>query len=199
MTTRTRKTAIAAATGTAVLVASLAACNGQSSSAGQRQESAQQQQDQTSLEKSQPIPHYDWSQMRATAIDAQNIAADGTQTTSFFFQMGSRDPVFSCPSIGVPVPNTAQLSNPEQVATAGDGNGGTNLAPISQMDPDGVYSPSASSGTYVVCVNGSGKNYLMYWEGDVMSATAGATWDESAHQIQVTGEPTTKIHGASGK
>lgn len=193
-----KKTAATSVAGAAMIAVALTACNGQSQSAGQRQESAQQQQDQTSLEASQPIPHYNWSQMRATAIDAQNIAANGTQTTSLFFQMGSQDPVFSCPSIGVPVPNTAQLSNPEQVATASDGQGGTNLAPISQMDPDGVYAPTSSSGTYVVCVNGSGSKYLMYWEGDVMTATAGASWDRSTHTMKVTGAPTAPVHTGKG-
>lgn len=181
---------LAAVAGTAVLAVSLAACNG--SSNGQQQENAQQRADTTSLEGSQPIPHYNWSQIRQTAIDAQDIAANGAQTTSFFFMMGDQDPIFFCPSIGMPVPNTAQLSNPEQVI----GTGNNNAVTTPQMDPDGIYAPSSSSGTYVICVNSSGAKYLQYWEGDVMTVAAVATWDAATHTLKVTGAPTAAVHTA---
>lgn len=185
---------IAGIAGTAMLAMSLAACTA-SGNSGQQQENAQQQQDTASLEASQPIPHYNWSQIRQTAIDAQNIAATGAQTTSFFFMMGDQAPVFSCPSIGMPVPNTAQLSNPEQVV----GTGNNNAVTTPQMDPDGIYAPSSSSGTYVICVNASGANYLQYWEGDVMTVAAAAEWDTATRSIRVTGAPTAAIHTGPAK
>lgn len=189
----------AAVAGAALTVAALAGCT-QSGNTGQQQENAQQQADTTSVEASQPIPHFNYSQIRQTIIDAETIAADGTQTTSFFFQMGNQDPVFSCPSLGEPVANTAQLSNPNQVVTQdGQGNGITGSAVIGQMDPDGVYAPSASSGTYVICVNGAGAKYLMYWEGDVLTAAAGAEWDTATHSLKVTGAPTAAVHTAPAK
>jgi hypothetical protein len=155
----------------------------------QQQEQNEQQQDTSSLINDQPIPHFDWSQIRQTAIDAETIAADGTQTTSFFFQLGDPDPVFVCPSVGVPVANTAQLSNPDQIVGVSSkyGGGSTDLP---QMDPYGVYTPNASSGTYVICVNSAGQKYLQYWEGDVMSVTAAASWDSATHSVQVIGAPT---------
>ena len=164
----------------------------------QQQEQNAQTADTASLEQSQPIPHFSYSQIRATAIDAETISAEGTQTTSFFFQMGDPDPVFSCPSLGEPVANTAQLSNPEQVVgVSGSIGGGHDTLP--QMDPNGIYAPSSSSGTYVICVNSSGAKYLEYWEGDVMTVTAGATWDSRTHTLQVTGAPTAVIHTGPGK
>jgi uncharacterized lipoprotein NlpE involved in copper resistance len=180
----------------AIVALTLAGCNSHPSA--QQAEQNAQTADTTSLEQSQPIPHYNYSQIRATAIDAETIAANGTQTTSFFFQMGSRDPVDSCPSLGEPVPNTAQLSNPEQIAPISGkyGGGATNLP---QMDPDGIYAPSASEGTFVICVNGSGAKYLMYWEGPVMTVAAGATWDAGKHTINVTGAPTAEVHTATNK
>lgn len=175
---------------------SLTAC--QSGPSAQQQEQSQQQSDTSSLEQSQPIPHYSYSQIRQTAIDAETISAEGTQTTSFFFQMGDPDPVFSCPSLGEPVANTAQLSNPEQVVgVSGSIGGGSTDLP--QMDPNGIYAPSASSGTYVICVNSSGAKYLQYWEGDVMTVTSAATWDRSTHTLKVTGAPTAVIHAGPGK
>lgn len=180
---------------TAITGLSVAACNGHPSV--QQQEQSAQTADTQSLEQSQPIPHFSYSQIRATAIDAETISADGTQTTSFFFQLGMQDPIFTCPSLGEPVPNTAQLSNPEQIAPISGkyGGGATNLP---QMDPNGIYAPSSSSGTYVICVNGSGAKYLQYWEGDVMTVTAAAVWNPAKHQVEVTGAPTAVIHDAHG-
>ena len=167
----------------------IAGCNGQSQ--GQKIENKAQAQDTLSLETNQPVPHYNWSQYRQTIIDSETIAANGTQTTSFFFNLGVRDPIFSCPSIGVPVPNTASLTNPDQVVTQdSQGNGISGAATIGQMDPYGVYNPTASEGTFVVCVNAAGQKYLQYWEGPVSSMSAAAVWDYGTHTLKVTGAPT---------
>jgi hypothetical protein len=176
----------------------LAGCTHSGTKGGQATENQQQQQDTNSLVNDQPIPHFNYSQIRQTLIDAESIASNGTQTTSFFFQMGDPDPVFTCPSLGMPVANTAQLSNPQQVDNDPYPQGGA-AVPIGQMDPDGVYAPSSSTGTYVICVNGSGAKYLEYWEGDVMTVAAGAIWDYSKHKLSVTGQPTAVIHTSAGK
>ncbi len=176
-------------------IALLAGCtSGPGEPSGQQQENQQQQADTSSLENSQPIPHYDYSQIRQTLIDAETISANGTQTTSFFFQMGLPDPVFSCPSLGEPVANSSSLSNPDQVVNPSNGNSGNNSLTIGQMDPDGIYTPSASSGTYVICLDTSGRPYLQYWEGDVMTVSAAAEWDTATHTVKVIGAPTAAIH-----
>lgn len=160
-------------------------------STGQQKENNQQAGTTNSLIINQPLPHFNWSQYRQTVIDAETIAANGTQTTSFFFNQGVADPIFSCPSLGVPVPNTAQLSNPQQVVTSdSQGNRFTGGATIGQMDPYGAYTPSSSSGTFVVCVGSSGKPYLQYWEGFVQAMTVPARWDNVMHKLVVTGAPT---------
>lgn len=186
--------------GAAVLAVSLAACTaGGSVSAGQQQENRQQSADTNSLEANQPIPHFNYSQIRQTLIDAETISADGTQTTSFFFQMGNQDPVYSCPSLGEPVANSASLSNPSQAQWNTSGTNTVASAVTGQMDPDGVYAPSSSSGTYVICIGSSGKKYLQYWEGNVLTVSAGAEWDESTHSVKVTGAPTAAVHTKPGK
>jgi len=192
------KLVIPAAATAIVAALTLAGCSHSSGTSAQQQENQQQQQDTSSLINDQPIPHFNYSQIRQTLIDAETISANGTQTTSFFFQLGDQDPVFSCPSLGVPVANTAQLSNPDQNYNSGYASGGTSY-PIPQMDPNGIYAPSASSGTYVICVNSSGQKYLQYWEGDVMTVTSAATWDSATHTLKVIGAPTAVIHTASGK
>jgi hypothetical protein len=192
---RRAATALAGAAAIAVTVLCTAsACGNNPQPSGQQQENAQQREDTTSLEASQPIPHYNWSQIRQTAIDAENVAANGTQTTSFFFQMGDQDPVFSCPSIGMPVANTAQLSNPQQALP--DPNASAGSVVVGQMDPDGIYAPSSSSGTYVICVNASGAKYLDYWEGDVFTVSGAAEWDQATHSLKVIGAPTAAVHTA---
>jgi len=190
---------VALAAAAALIGLSAAACTSSGSApSGQQQENQQQQGDTTSLENNQPIPHYNYSQIRQTLIDAETISANGTQTTSFFFQMGDPDPVFSCPSLGMPVANTAQLSNPQQVVNDSYPNGGAAVT-IGQMDPNGIYAPSSSTGTYVICVNGSAAKYLQYWEGDVMTVTSAATWDSTTHTVKVIGAPTAVIHTAKNK
>lgn len=186
------KQIVTAAAGTALALAlGVAACtNGPGG--GQGQENKQQAQDTQSLVSAQPLPHFNWSQIRQTAIDTEVIQADGTATTSFFFNMGDPDPVMSCPSLGLPVPNTAQLSNPDQVIYDQGSGGGGNVT-IGQMDPNGIYAPSNSSGTSVECVNAGGKPYITYWEGFVYSVTAPAVWDYTHHQVKVTGAPTFNV------
>jgi hypothetical protein len=188
------KTSLLAAAAVAALT--LAGCTHGTSV--QQQEQNAQTADTSSLEQSQPIPHFNYSQIRATAIDAETISANGTQTTSFFFQLGVQDPIFSCPSLGEPVANTAQLSNPEQIAPI-SGKYGGGATDLPQMDPNGIYAPSASSGTYVICINDTGGKYLQYWEGDVMTVTSAATWDRATHTLKVTGAPTAVIHTATNK
>lgn len=191
------RNALAGLAVTAAAVLSTAACTHGGANA-QQQEQAQQNADTQSLENSQPLPHYQYSQIRQTLIDAQTMEADGTQTTSLFFLNGIAKPIFTCPSLGEPVANTDQLSNPEQIAPISGkyGGGATNLP---QMDPNGIYTGSSSQGTYVLCVNGGGKPYLQYWEGPVMTVGAGAVWDDAKSQVEVNGAPTAEIHvGTTG-
>lgn len=190
------KKLITSVAGIAISGLAVAACTSGGGNSAQQQENRAQTQDSQSLITDQPIPHFNYSQIRQTLIDAETIAANGTQTTSFFFQMGLGSPVFSCPSIGMPVANTAELTNPNQVQWNTAGSSGVASAVIGQMDPSGIYTPSASTGTYVICVNTSGQKYLQYWEGDVMTVAAGAVWDSATHQIKVTGAPTATIHTA---
>ena len=111
----------------------------------QQREQNAQTADTQSLDTNQPIPHYNYSQIRQTLIDAETISANGTQTTSFFFQMGDPDPVFTCPSLGMPVANTAQLSNP----SSGHGVSGSyrrRPTTFPQEDPYGIYTPPPRPG-----------------------------------------------------
>lgn len=155
----------------------------------QQREQQQQTQDTYSLDTNQPLPHYSWSMERQVLIDAENAGAQGTQSTSFFFVQGVRDPVFVCPSLGMGVPDTAQISNPSQIAPiSGKYGGGATTLP--QEDPYGIYTPQTSEGTFVVCVGSNGKPYLHRSEEFVDTVMGPARWDSATHTEVLTGAPT---------
>lgn len=129
----------------------------------------------------QPVPMYEWSQYRQSVIDITAAQVNGVATTSFFFLEGVDKPVGSCPSIGFPVPSTAQLTNPEQVIHSG--------TTIAQAEPNGVYTGD-STATYVICVAPDGTTYADYWEGYVRSVGGPAEWDTMNQEIVLTGDPT---------
>jgi hypothetical protein len=142
------------------------------------------------MQQAQPVPQFDYSQIRQTLIDAETATAQSTQTTTFFFNQGVTDPVFVCPSIGFPVAATSQITNPDQVSDgANQADTGTGNTTIAQIDPNGIYSGS-SSATYVICVNGQGKAYLHHAEEFAHAISGPATWDYTHHRIQITGDPT---------
>jgi len=136
-------------------------------------------------QKNQPVPQFDWSQYRQTVLDVEQAQVHGVATTTFFFNLGTPRPIKVCPSIGFPVPTTAQLTNPDQVVSAPNSGSAT----IGQAEPNGVY-PGGSSGTYVVCVAPSGVKYVSYWEGDVQTEGGPAHWDDKAGRIVLDGKPT---------
>jgi hypothetical protein len=168
---------------------------------------ANQQEQQTTLSalqqllQSQPVPQFKWSQIRQTLIDIETAQAKTTQTTSFAFNQGVADPVWSCPSIGFPIATTSELTNPHQISqipyVGGDGrtysdshesvNGIT-----SQIDPNGIYAGN-STGTYVLCVANDGTTFVQYWEGFVETVSGPAVWDAGAHQVRLTGPSTVAV------
>lgn len=140
-------------------------------------------------QRNQPVPGYDYSQYRQTLLDVLGAQVHGVATTTFFFNQGVPAPVKSCPSIGFPIPSTAQLTNPEQRV---GGSGGP--VTVGQAEPNGVYT-GESSGTYVVCVAAGGKRRIDYWEGYVAAEGGPARWDDQSKQIVADGDPTVKASG----
>lgn len=178
----------------AVAALTLAACGGtggnSTQNAANRQETQAQANDQYTLEQAQPVPHYDWSQIRQTEIAAQDAEAGTVQTTSFFFQQGMDHPYLICNSIGFPVPADAELTNPNQIAPGTvDIYRGATGAVIGQMDPNGIYT-GQSAGTFVLCVTPDGKAEMQYAEPNVHTVGGPAGWDPVKKMIVFTGAPT---------
>lgn len=138
------------------------------------------------FEQNQPPPVRPWSQLRQNLIELETAQADTTQTTTFFFNLGIREPVQSCPSIGFPIASTSQITNPSQIV----GSGGSNSIP--QIDPNGIYSGN-STGTYVICVDAKGRAYADYWEGFVQTVTGPAVWNAKTGSVDLVGPPSFKF------
>lgn len=178
------------------LMLPLAACHGAQTSNGQAKENKAQAADTTTLINNQAPPGFNYSQIRQNLIDIETAEANGAQSTSFFFNYGQRDPYMSCPSIGAPIANTTSLTNPSQI-TWGANNAGP--AVTDQMDPNGVYAPTSSSGTWVLCVGADGKVVPQYAEGPVHAAFAPAVWDATNHQISIIGPASVNFSAGKGK
>jgi hypothetical protein len=121
---------------------------------------------------------------RATLTYAEATHILGLNTYSFFMRKGGNgSPFFQCPSEGAAVPNTAELDNPLLLIPSTDpGQPDSTAATVGNMDPDGVYPPSSSQGTYVRCLLGNGSSYLVYSEPDVLQINANkASWDPSLY------------------
>lgn len=168
------KRKILLAVAAAVATASLAACSSDSSSAGNDITNAQQATQDTQYAYVQPLPHFPFSQIRQDLIEIEAINALGIASTTFMFIPGVPNPVHICPSIGVPVPVTDQLSNP-LVAQWGGYNNSAGVA-VGQEEPMGVFTGD-STGTNSLCVNNTGGQYAGYNEAYDVSVTAPAFWD----------------------
>jgi hypothetical protein len=172
----------------AIALVGLASCEMNNAPAANKQDQQTMGDIASRMQNAQPIPAEPWSQYRQTLIDAETAQMRGTQTTTFVFSRGAGgqgNPIFSCPSLGFPVPASAQLSNPSQPLWGS--NGASNV--IGQMEPNGVYT-GETSGTYVICAGSGGKPYLVYAEGDAQTVGGPAEWRDG--KITLTGDPTIK-------
>lgn len=158
----------------------LSACSGSTSTDKESKVAGQQL---AGFNNNQPVPVFTYSQLRQNLIELETSQAQTTQTTSFFFNLGVADPIGSCPSIGYPIPTTDQLSNPLQATSNSQG-----MTSVGQIEANGVYT-GQSSGTYVICVDATGKPYANYWEGFVQTVSGPAAWDTTAKQVKLTGAP----------
>lgn len=188
----TRKKVISlAAAGAVGLTIGVAGCTNHSNN-GAVNEGKQQGADTTNILNNQPLPAIKWSQWRQDLISVEMAESNDTQTTSFVTHMGSPDPIFTCPSIGFPIPVTASLSNP-QTPYQGPINTGPDDPTVGQMDPNGVYMPPAGEGTWLVCLDATGMPYISYNEDNVDAVGGPATWNYTKHSYDLVGAPTAGV------
>jgi hypothetical protein len=191
----------AAALAAALLAVTLAACTSSSSSSSNAAASDvggggnanPATQGVALILTNQPVPVFPTSAYRTELVTVEATEALGSPTTAMFFPPGwngSSHPFKTCSAAGLPIPNTAELSNPDEIVQDPNG-GGYQLNPgsliVSQMDPNGVYTPPSSSGTYVTCIVKGGNIDPAYWEGDVYAQAGTAVWDSASGTIDDVG------------
>lgn len=136
---------------------------------------SQESRDQTTVQsqqqiyaQNQPIPRYDYSIPRDTLIQIYNQTIPRVVSTHSYFVTHMGQVVFDCPSRGYPITGGTELTNPTQWV----GSGG---AVVNQADPDGLFHPATSLGTYVLCVRANGDVVPVYSETDVITLPFEAT------------------------
>lgn len=117
--------------------------------------------------RNQPVPSFDWSLERHMLIQLYAARQRATNTFSVVQSDFTGKVLWSCPSMGFPLPYATQLTNPQQViskyysATSG---GHISDGVVSQQEPNGLFSPQGADGTWVPCVDEKGKITPVYEE-----------------------------------
>lgn len=114
----------------------------------------------------QPVPVFDWSLERHLMTELYKARNNAVSTYSYIRNQYTGKILSSCPSIGFPISAATQLTNPQAIEWR-QGNGSYTSGVISQPEPNGMFSPPESRGTYVMCVNEDGQVEPRYYEEDV--------------------------------
>jgi hypothetical protein len=184
----------------AALITGLAACSGSDGTTPTDQTSAAASSEAANagaglnlIFTNEPAPVFATSAYRQQLIEIEAVEALGSPTTAMFFPPGwngNSHPFKTCPAEGLPIPNTTQLDNPSEIVQDPYGGGyqlnqGGIVKP--QADPNGVYTPTSSSGTYVSCLSTTGGLQAAYWEGDMYAQTGDAIWNTTLAMVQDVG------------
>jgi hypothetical protein len=113
--------------------------------------------------RNQPVPVFDYSMERRMFIEIYKARQRAVATFSVVQSAYTGKVLWSCPSIGFPLPYAVQLTNPHQSEWRGYGDHYSS-AVIEQAEPNGLYSPSQSDATWVPCVNANGNITPVYEE-----------------------------------
>lgn len=116
--------------------------------------------------RNQPVPSFDWSLERHMLISLYIARQRATNTYSYVQSEFTGKVLWSCPSIGFPIPYATQLTNPQKVTSQYGLDGNSHYADgvVSQQEPNGLFSPPAADGTWVPCVDEKGKIVPVYEE-----------------------------------
>lgn len=146
----------------AVLTVFASACD-DTSNANERERATVNRQQETFL-RSQPTPVFEWSLERSLMIQFYNARNARTLTYSYVVHPHTGALLMSCESMGFPLPATVQLTNPQTVVDTARG-----VTSIAQAEPNGLYAPSSTTGTWVMCIAPNGGIEPRYVENEVIT------------------------------
>lgn len=133
-------------------------------SSATRIEQDQQNRQMEQFLRNQPVPSFDWSLERHVLIQLYAARQRATNTFSVVQSEFTGKILWSCPSIGFPLPYATQLTNPLQAQWRGYSSDHQTSAVVDQQEPNGLFSPGDAEGTWVQCVNDKGKITPVYEE-----------------------------------
>lgn len=137
----------------------------------------------------QPIPWFDYSLDRYLMIQLYKSKNNAVQTFSVEWNDYLGTITFSCASIGYPIPGGTELDNPWQVQYyygSGSGAYSDSGVAIGQAEPNGVFPPGTSAGTYVMCLNPDGTIGPVYMEPSIQTFPY-PMMEQDHHLVQVPG------------
>ena len=123
----------------------------------------------------QPAPIFDWSLERHVMVELYKARNNAVQTYSYVRNFQGQV-IFSCKSIGFPIPANDQITNSQRTV---EGNTTGEFTAISQAEPNGLYTSPSTSGTYVFCVNSDGTVSPSYFEANVETHLSPLSKDDS--------------------
>ena len=113
--------------------------------------------------RNQPVPSFDWSLERHMLIHLYAARQKATNTFSVVQSEFTGKILWSCPSMGFPLPYATQLTNSLQLIQKND-SGHWYDGVVGQQEPNGLFSPPAADGTWVPCVDEKGRITPVYEE-----------------------------------
>jgi hypothetical protein len=127
-----------------------------------RKESDKVAQQQQQYVIAQPIPAFNWSLERHIMIELYKARNNAVTTYTYERNQYTGKVQAWCPSIGFPISAATQLTAAEGLQVSN-----SNVYKLPQAEPNGLFPPSSSRGTFVMCAGKNGKATPRYFEGDV--------------------------------
>lgn len=114
--------------------------------------------------RNQPVPSFDWSLERHMLIQLYAARQRATNTFSVVQSEFTGKILWSCPSMGFPLPYATQLTNPSQIIYKHHPSEKDASGVVAQQEPNGLFSPGSADGTWVPCVDEKGRITPVYEE-----------------------------------
>ena len=165
-------------------------------SAAQKEAAIVEQQNQI-YAAAQPAPIFDWSLERHLMTELYKARNNAVVTYSYVRNQYTGKILSSCLSVGFPISAATQLTSPESMQRIAY-DGGYAYDRLPQNEPNGLFSPAESRGTYVMCLNKDGKVTPRYYEEDVeayvtpMVEVNGTLIEQQGGKASITIDPTRK-------
>lgn len=154
------------------MTAALAGCKQStitSSSGSSRTQTEAQDNAYAQITANQPAPAFNYSLPRALIIKLYEFEQRAAVTWSVVQSPYTGKILFQCESRGYPIPASTQLTNPEKIISGLNMNDLPSHAAVTipQQEPNGLFSPPETAGTWIFCVAQNGQLAPVYEEPNV--------------------------------